>query len=164
MITQNELKELLNYDPCTGMFTWKRQRQRIRPGQRAGYKHWSGYVYIEVNRKAYALHRLAWLYVYGVWPQHTIDHINRDRSDNRISNLRDVPFHINTQNKSVYRNTSVGCSGVCFHSRMQKYQAQIKVDRKPVYLGTFDNLFDAVAARRSAEIRLQGGSLVPLNV
>ena len=88
-ITADELRSILHYNPLTGVFTRIRSAHPHRVGVVVGsVSH--GYILIGLLGKRYRAHRLAWLYVYGTWPKHDIDHINRNRSDNRICNLRDV--------------------------------------------------------------------------
>ena len=84
------MKDLLNYDPDTGDFTWKvSTSNRVRVGQVAGTLRHDGYIRIKVNGKLYLAHRLAWFFVYGVWPVEFLDHIDQDKSNNRINNLRE---------------------------------------------------------------------------
>ena len=102
MLTADTLRSLLSYCPDTGEFTWVRTTAptRIKPGQRAGCVAPDGYRVITIMQKVYKEHRLAWLYMTGEWPTH-IDHINRDRADNRFSNLR-----LATQSQNVANRTS----------------------------------------------------------
>ena len=95
MITQSKLKELVNYDQDTGIFTWKkRTSNRIKIGDIIGNLHNCGYIEMGVNGKRYLAHRLAWLYVYGYMPK-LIDHINTNKQDNRICNLYEgLPIQI----------------------------------------------------------------------
>jgi hypothetical protein len=140
MITQLRLKELLDYNPDTGIFVWKVARQRIRVGSVAGTKNQDGYIEIKIKGKIYKAHRLAWLYIYGVWPAE-IDHRFHDRSDNRIAELRDVTESGNQQNliKATVRSVS-GLLGVCcsvYKNGKPRYQAMIMVKNKGKYLGTY---------------------------
>jgi hypothetical protein len=97
-LTQGRLRELLSYDPETGAFTWLVSLgRRVRVGDVAGTfngRYWA----ITVNKRIYMAHRLAWLYVYGSFPKYELDHINGDKIDNRIVNLRDVTGQVNRQN------------------------------------------------------------------
>jgi len=87
-ITGSMLEGLLTYDPDTGIFTAVKTRGRHRAGKRAGSKGGEGYIIIKINRRNYRAHQLAWVWMFGEWPRMDIGHINRDRSDNRIANLR----------------------------------------------------------------------------
>lgn len=133
-LTAERLRELLHYDPETGVFTTKREAGRLRPGSRAGAVHVEGYRNVELDRIKYREHRLAWLYVTGEWPINTIDHINGDRADNRFANLRDVTRSVNKQNtRKAYKRTSSGFLGVSYHQGL--WQANIQVNNKQFYLG-----------------------------
>ena len=113
MITVEELRLILNYDQDTGLLTWAKPRPKIRVGDRAGCLHHKGYRHMEIKGRYYACHRLVWLYVTGNWPNGQIDHINRDRDDNRFSNLREAT---NGQNRANCRSASKhGVKGVSFH-------------------------------------------------
>jgi hypothetical protein len=128
MINLEELKRLLEYNPNTGIFINKVTRSSMCiKGKQAGCKAKSGYRQISKNGKTYLEHRLAWFYVYGIWPENTIDHINGIRDDNRICNLRDI-----TLSKNIYYKNSKG-----YRKMGDKYQARITVDKKEIYLGTF---------------------------
>lgn len=87
MLTVERLRELLDYDPETGVFRWKEPRRKCRVGEVAGSLRKDGYVKIQVDGRFYQAHRLAWLCVYGVWPS-AIDHIDGNRANNAIANLR----------------------------------------------------------------------------
>lgn len=122
-LTQEELKQKLNYDSDTGIFTWIK-----RNGRRSGCPTKLGYLQIVINKRHYYAHRLAWLYIHGVWPR-VIDHINHNPSDNRISNLRSGTQSQNLENKiHPQSNNSTGILGIHFHhhsglwvSRLQKH-------------------------------------------
>jgi hypothetical protein len=146
MLTQAKLKEVLHYDPETGDFTWRKKGEK-----RAGCTTSHGYQRIILARKEYKSHRLAWLYVYGEFPKEQIDHINGVRDDNRIKNLRPVSNTENTKNgKRRCTNTS-GVTGVCWFKLNKCWGAYINADGKRVFLGLFEDLILAVAARKSAE-------------
>lgn len=150
IISQHRLKELLNYDPETGVFTWVHTRgSKALAGSIAGHAEFNRYVNIMLDRKLYKAHRLAWLYVYGVWPTE-IDHIDQCKHNNRINNLREVESSENKQNIAWFSHNTSGHKGVTWHKANQKWQAQIKVRGKNVYLGTFLTIEDAVKARQSA--------------
>jgi hypothetical protein len=135
-LTQQELKDLLNYDPDTGLFEWISRRGGTRSDLHAGYRHGTGYLAIKVKGKCYKAHRLAWLYVYGKWPDHEIDHINGKRDDNRISNLRDVRKGENQQNQRAKEGKY---PGVSWHKRDKCWVAAIKHNKVRTHLGYFDD-------------------------
>lgn len=139
MINQEEIKKLLNYDKETGIFTWKEKRNwRANKGDIAGSINHSGYINIKINGKLFKAHRLAWIYVYGYWPIVDIDHIDHIKTNNKISNLRDVSTSINMQNQNCASSISTtGLLGVCFHKATNKYQASITINKKRIHLGLF---------------------------
>lgn len=135
MITQELLKEKLFYDPETGFFTHRKKTIRRQAGDIAG-RNVHGYWKVGINKKEYPAHRLAWLYVYGYWPNNLIDHINGNPLDNRIENLRDVTHRENNQNLSYHRDGKLW--GASFHSDRGKWRARVRVDGKDIHLGYFD--------------------------
>lgn len=110
-LTQAQLKELLHYDPDTGIFTWKQPRSGVVVGAVAGRKDTAGYWAIQIYRRIFRAHRLAWLYVYGSWPSRDIDHINRARDDNRLCNLREATRSENSYNR-LKKSDRQGVPGV----------------------------------------------------
>ncbi len=146
MITQERLKELLNYDPETGIFSWAvSTTYGVVAGRRAGGKYAVGYRYLSVDKRRYYEHRLAWLYVYGKWPEHEIDHIDGVRDNNAIRNLRDLTHAQNCQNIRKTGKSS-GLLGAHFSKKMDCWTANIRVDGKVFYLGVFDTEEEAHAA------------------
>ncbi len=131
-ITAERLRELLNYDAETGVFTNRthRSHSRMPAGAVAGSVISTGYLRVVIDAKAHLCHRLAWLYVYGRWPDNSIDHINGIRSDNRISNLRDVPHSVNMQN-GVARGTKYGYPGIMYSKG--SYFGKVKVQGRRIY-------------------------------
>jgi hypothetical protein len=144
MLTQSELKELLSYNPDTGVFHWIVTRGGARSGSVAGYKNSRGYWNIWINGKSYQAHRIAWLYMYGKFPDGLLDHINRIKHDNRLCNLREATHSQNCANASVYKSNSLGVKGV--RLKGNRYQARIRVNKKTIYLGCFDTEDEAHAA------------------
>lgn len=152
MLTQERLKQLLHYDPKTGVFVWiSHQRRPDLIGTIAGFRQSQGYTEINVDNRKYKAHRLAWLYVYGKWPSKNIDHENRVKNDNRIDNLRDATKAQNEQNKGLRSSNSSGATGVYWNKCAQKWQAYITVERRVRYLGVFVEKSQAVDVRRAAE-------------
>ena len=154
MITQNRLRELLQYAPETGEFMWRVSHPRAKVGAIAGATDHYGYVVIRLDGHLYKAHRLAWLYVHGVWPSKNIDHINRVKNDNRMENLRLADQSINMHNVDVRVNSKSGVAGVTWRADRKKWNARIKVGYKNFNLGLFDDMAAAVAARYAAEVRL----------
>jgi hypothetical protein len=144
MITQERLRELVRYCPETGIFHWVNSLStKMYKNSVAGSKSKKdGYVRIKINHKSYLAHRLAWLYFYGNFPEKLIDHIDGVRNNNSIKNLRDATPAINAQNlKMVSQKTNSSYLGV---SRIgNKFQAQIRIDKKLKYLGMFETAIQA---------------------
>lgn len=154
MLTQDDLKSKLSYDPETGKFTWRKGRGIVKPGGRAGRIHNSGYVEIMIDCKAYRGHRLAWLYMHGQFPEQGIDHINGDKADNRMSNLRTATPSENSQNKTVYKQNKSGFIGVSQIRNSGKYAAQIYVSGTRKYLGVYETAELAFEAYKEAKRQL----------
>ena len=152
-LTQERVRELLDYDPCTGIFTWKkaRGRGRIKFGSVAGSYNSLGYRYIKIEGVFYGEHRLAWLWWYGYAPGGNIDHINRNPSDNRIENLRHVSQQCNMRNRRISKRNKTGVSGVSWDKMSKKWRSSIRVNGKEHYIGCFIDFDDAVCARLSVE-------------
>ena len=127
----------LHYDPITGVFTWKMGNGKAPIGSIAGHKSGWGYVRISLGNKKYSAHQLAWLIVYGEWPDKQIDHIDGDKENNAIENLRLVTASINQLcNNKPRSNNKTGLVGVS--PDRHRFKAQIKIAGKPVYLGSFN--------------------------
>lgn len=151
-MTIKELKKELDYDFKSGVFTWKNDKTtRVKAGDIAGTLK-NGYIRIRVGKKAYYAHRLAWLYVYGYVPKEHIDHINHNRADNRIKNLRVVSNNENHKNMKQYKNNSSGYVGVYWIKSAKRWRARINVDGNYINLGNFASFSDAVDARKNAEV------------
>lgn len=142
-ITQDRLKEVLRYDPETGLFTWLvATGRRMRVGSVAGTKSSEGYIRIAVDGKIYRAHRLAFLYMTGEWPHDQVDHCDTDRTNNRWLNLRPASNSQNAANKRA--TSSTGYKGV--YKNGIGYAAQITVGGKNIYLGQFSTPEQASAA------------------
>jgi len=134
MIDAETLRGLLDYNTETGVFRWRINRRRLVAGSVAGSPV-NGYVRVFLDRQYYA-HRLAWLWVHGVWPRHNIDHIDGDGLNNRLTNLREATQSQNNANARKRRAAQTTLKGVSLW-RGRQYRAYIKTDGKSVYLGTF---------------------------
>lgn len=155
MIDQAYLKSILSYNPETGDFTWiKAKRNKNLTGKKAGSLYSNGskkYWQIKISGKPYLAHRLAFLYQTGSFPKHEVDHLNGNGLQNNWGNLREATRQQNGRNRRQQSSNSSGCTGVTWASRKGKWQAQIWVKGKTIFLGLFDELDDAVAARKMAE-------------
>lgn len=158
-LTADQLRELLSYDENTGDFAWRTRRHGGRAAAAAAGTANRGYINIVVNRRSYPAHRLAWLYCRGSWPKGQIDHINGRRSDNRLSNLRDVPQEINQQNRrAAQRNSKSGMLGVSPNG--VGWRAVIKVGGVLKQLGTFTTAQAAHDAYLAAKRRFHPGCTI----
>jgi hypothetical protein len=155
-LTHEELKQVLHYDPETGDMTWlKRISIRIMPGRKAGCENVAGYIVTSIFGTEYLAHRLIWFYVHGKWPTNDIDHVNGNRADNRLSNLREATRSQNFQNKR--RGPSIsGIKGVRWHAENRKWCAGITISGKTRYLGSFLTKEDAGDAYRKAALEYFG--------
>ena len=139
------LLEVLDYNPDTGIFI------RKNTGRVTGTKIRSGYLHIRIDNIAYYAHRLAWLYMTEKWPENHIDHINHDKADNRFLNLREVTQQDNARNAKLHKENKSGVTGVGWYKPYSKWRSYIAVDAQHIYLGYFDDKFEAICARKSAE-------------
>ena len=154
MITQERLKERLNYDPDTGVFTWAVRGKGIKEiGCRAGTFDASGYIVIMIDAKQYKSHRLAWLYIHGEFPPDQIDHINRIKDDNRIKNLRCVTQKGNSRNSPLRKDNNSGVTGVTWNKKRGKWEMQIRDNNGKDIRCCFEDFNDAITARKQAEVK-----------
>jgi len=151
MITQEELKDKYVYNPDTGLFIRNKRLGKYKKGTVAGWTHEEGYIKIQIGKKIYSAHRLAWLYIYGYIPEQ-IDHINHITGDNRLCNLREATYSINNKNTSKRVDNTSGQVGVCWNKKLCKWSAGIMVDKKRIHLGTFAEYHEAVNVRKNAEV------------
>lgn len=146
-LTIERIRKVFNYEPETGIMRWAiRTGSRSTIGAIAGHLHNDNYWRVRVDRKLYLTHRLIWLYVYGEWPDRDIDHINMDRADNRLSNLRLATCGQNNVNSGTRNDNTSGYKGVIWHKRAKKWWARIHINGKQIDLGYFDDPKDGYAA------------------
>jgi hypothetical protein len=154
MLTQNDLKDLLHYDPDTGVFTWLVSRGTVRAGAEAGALHTKRngkkYRQIMLFGKNYKAHRLAWFYVHAEFPSGEIDHIDGNGLNNKLDNLRAVTRTENCKNLRIPKHNTSGYPGVSWHKRRQKWRADININGKQKHLGLFENIDDAAEAYQAA--------------
>lgn len=165
ILTVARLREVLHYDPETGIFTRKvRTAQRHQVGDRADFIVTSGgqkgYYRVTVDSVRYMAHRLAWFYVHGAWPVEDIDHWDGDRGNNRIGNLRDVTNQINRENmRKARKDNKSGFLGVTTHAP-GVYRASVHKDGKRIHIGLYDNPEEAHEAYLVAKRKHHEGCTV----
>jgi hypothetical protein len=171
-VTPDILRQLIDYDPASGELTWLPRGPEWFFGEEQSPEHsakiWNrvnadkpalshkgehGYRYGAVFGHQFRSHRVAWAIHHGEWPVHEIDHIDGDRANNCIANLRDVPGSVNSKNLSRRRTNTSGVTGVSWFARTNKWVAMIKGDGKVRNLGYFHTIEEAAAARKAAEKR-----------
>jgi hypothetical protein len=154
---QEELHKFFEYEE--GNLYWKfKPNRRIKIGSKAGYLHSTGYVHLRINSVSYKMHRIIWAYHYGAIPSNLqIDHIDGDRVNNTIGNLRLATQSQNkSNNKRAYRNSKSNILGVYWVTRDKKWSTEIRLNGKTIRLGYFVNQKDAIAARKTAELQYFG--------
>ncbi len=163
-LTQDRLKECLDYNLQSGAFTWLAMpaKKSYLIGSIAGRLcKRTGYRRIQIDGQSYQAHRLSWLYVYGEWPEQMIDHIDGNRDNNAIANLRDVSAKQNSQNqKKAQKDNRTGFLGVHQQAGRSNFYAMIAVNRQNQYLGTFDCPQEAHEAYLSAKRQLHEGCTI----
>jgi HNH endonuclease/AP2 domain len=153
-LTQKRLKQLFVYDEKTGVFTRRLAVGRHgchAVGVAAGTRQNRGYIVVSIDKRRYVAHRLAWMYKYGVWPAADLDHINEDKSDNRIINLRLATRAQNMQNVARHKHNTSGHKGVSWLKSHAKWRAYIFNEYKQTHLGLYATFEEAVNARLKAE-------------
>lgn len=163
-LSSNRLRRLVTFNPQTGLFHWRHRPESDFP-TKASSRSWNaryagheafttttsaGYRAGRVDGRRYAAHRLAWLHSYGVWPCGEIDHINGNKTDNSLSNLRDVERGVNARNLRTDRRNTSGHRGVAATPN-GRWKAYISHAGRVQHLGTFDTLLTASEARKAAE-------------
>nr|DAX35480.1 MAG TPA: endonuclease [Caudoviricetes sp.] len=150
--TQALMKKFFFYNPRTGELICRLPIYQKNIGEVFGHPNTDGYLVGNIGSKSYLVHRLIWLYVYGYLPNQ-IDHIDHNKANNRITNLRDVSNTENQKNCSVSKNSSTGVNGVSLHKPTGKYRAYVMVNKKQIHLGLFETLDEAKQARKNADLQ-----------
>lgn len=153
-LTQEQLMGLFDYDEEKGRLLRRKFSNGLFLGlEVAGYDGVEGYRRIEVDGKAYLEHRLVWIYITGANPSDQLDHINQDRNDNRISNLREVNNSKNQKNTTLRNSNKTGIMGIHARSDNGKWSVRISHNGSRYTLGSFYDFFEACCARKSAEVK-----------
>lgn len=159
MIDHATLTRLLDYDPHTGSFKWKHRPGRrggARTGAVAGWPHRLGYWCITVFDSQYYAHRLAWLHVNAEWPPSELDHIDNDKRNNAIANLRLATRAQNNANRGKMGNNKSGYKGVSWINAHGKWRAACRARGKTHHLGYFTTREAAYEAYLRGSRRLHG--------
>lgn len=155
--THAELLEILDYNEDTGIWTWLiSPAWHIKAGDVAGSKNKDGYITIGINYKPHRANRLAWFYVYKVWPKGDVDHWNQIKHDNSLENLRDCSPSENMANRGKRKDNTSGLKGVHFDKAKEKWHAKIQHNGKTISLGRFDDRTEAGLAYDRAAEKYQG--------
>jgi hypothetical protein len=161
-LTADQLRAVLDYDPATGVFTWRwRADVPLHVNKRlsatpAGHKMPRGHIQLKINWRSYRAHRLAWLWITGEWPAAEIDHIDGNPSNNAWINLRVVSRSQNMMNSGTRRTNTSGAKGVWFDKQRGLWRATITIDYVRHNLGWFPSVENAKVARDDAAQRLHG--------
>lgn len=168
-VTVDRLRELLQYDPATGAFTWlprpledfadenRGKVWNVRwPGKVAG-SPCNGYIAISINKRLHKAHRLAFLYMTGEWPKGEVDHRNGVKTDNRWENLRDVTHQVNSQNTRAARGAATGLLGAYIEKSTGRFFSSICVDGRLRWLGYHPTAESAHAAYVAAKREFHEG-------
>lgn len=149
-----QVRRFLEYDPLTGLFTWKEPppKSRAKEGEVAGKKKTTGYVWIYLCGQEVYAHKAAWIHFYGEIPSKMVDHINGDRADNRICNLRLADLSENNWN---WRGKD-RAAGTSQHKKTKLWTSKIRHRGRTIYLGCFKTKEDAHKAYQSAAKTLRG--------
>lgn len=150
------LIDLLNYDKETGELTWAVNRGKVKKGDIAGTTNPDGYRQIQIEKRIIPSHRIAWAIVHGEYPDNLIDHINCDRLDNRLCNLRQANKSLNGLNRGKPSNNTSGYKGVVFCKTTGRWRSRLKVDGKVVNIGRFNTKVEAAIAYMTKAKELAG--------
>lgn len=160
-LTADRLREIMSYDPETGIMVRRLAVKRGPVGSAVGTVNSCGYLICRIHYRIYYVHRLAWLYMTGEWPAEYIDHINYNRSDNRWANLRQASKAQNVWNKRKMARNKSGATGVYWFKQYGRWKASIVVNGRECFLGYFDDKSKAIVARAAAELRHFGDFAPP---
>jgi len=151
-----KIEDYIRYQPESGLLFWKRDYARQLGGNRAGRIGSLGYIVLYFEKKYWFGHRLAWYLATGNHPKEQIDHINGDRADNRLINLREASHGENNRNRGAHKDNISGYKGVSYMKRDGRYKARININKTCVNLGHFDTALEAHKAYCDAVERYHG--------
>ncbi len=153
MLTQERVRELFDYDVDSGNLIRRTLANNFRAkiGGKVGWKSGNGYLKVSIDNKKYYVHRVIWLWSFGYFPEFSMDHKNRNRSDNRLSNLREASQSCNLRNIDTRQDSVSGVTGVCIDNRSGRWAVSICINKSSKYLGLHSCLTEAVAHRFAAE-------------
>jgi|SRR5690554_3484839 len=161
---ESEIKRKLKYDENTGNIWWvkvevfdqyDKMYNTTIAGNLAGYERPDGYIYIKIKGKSYAAHSIAWFLHYGMWPDKILDHEDQNKSNNRISNLRQCSFSENSRNQKLRSTNKSGVVGVHFCKSTKKWVSQIYDNGVQKHLGRFSTKAEAIQARLDKQNELK---------
>lgn len=160
----SRVHELLSYDAETGILRWRVDRgRRFKAGDIAGYTNRAGYRSVKIDNHQFFAHRLAWALHFNAWPTDQIDHINGDKLDNRIENLRVVTHTVNIRNVGLRATNKSGARGVSFYKPTGKWHARIHINDARIHLGFFNTKQEAIEQRKLAEWIFWGDEPLPVH-
>lgn len=151
VLTQARVRELFEYREDGQLIRKTRPANNCKIGEAVGYLGYDGYLRTRVDGKNHANHRLVWLWRFGYTPEHGLDHIDRDKLNNRVGNLREISQTCNLRNRGNPRHNTSGVRGVSSYKTKNKWRASISVNKKAHNLGSFEDFIEAVAHRLAAE-------------
>lgn len=151
-----KIRELLAYDPETGRFTWLVDAGSVRAGDEASSMTIAGYSRVKLDGVHHYLHRLAWAFVHGEFPESDLDHVNMVKSDNRISNLRLATKAENQMHRGIPKNNTSGCKGVTWNATKGKWSVRCAANGKRKHLGYFDDVASATSVYKQYAPSIHG--------
>ena len=157
LIKADDARKYLDYDPATGVMRWKIWPRTGRPsGREVLTTNAQGYRVVVLMGRQYRVHRVAWLMMYGKWPPELLDHVNGNRTDNRLVNLREATRAENNRNRGMSGNNTSGFKGVTYNKDRNKWQAKIWRNNKAIHLGRYPSAQGAFAAYCKASREYHG--------
>lgn len=151
-LTKDFLESIFSYDEKLGVLRWINSPSRnVKAGESAGCLNPDGYLYVKITGGIYAVHRLVFIMVNGYNPENDIDHVNRNKSDNRPENIREVTRSCNNRNRSMMKSNTSGVTGVFWCKKKKRWKSSIKINGKIKYLGLHIDIVSAACARLAAE-------------